>query len=243
MGRRTSGRDSQPTETCRLAGRPPIGLGQRRFRDADLEGIDLGGARRKAERQARQEQQDQEQQLRGGSSRQRPKDKPRGGQPRAPGHGLCREASPDQRLPVDPPAECRGCGDDLSGAADAGLAWSQTWNVKIIPWRTEYLLPRRRYGCTTTTVAARAGRVTGDERRPGNVRGDAEGCRWRLSCADGVRPWPARGLHPRARSLQPSAGSSRSLNGLLADDAARSTVASTDQRSLQAVGRRPPCRR
>jgi transposase len=63
--------------------------------------------RRKAEREARQE-------ARGGSSRQRSKDKPRGGQPGHPGHGLRRD--PAQRLPVDPPAECRGCGDDLTRA-------------------------------------------------------------------------------------------------------------------------------
>lgn len=110
-------------------------------------------ARRKAERQARREQQDQEQEPRGGSSRQRSKDKPRGGQPGHPGHGLRREPNPNQQLPVDPPAECRGCGDDLSGAADAGTAWSQIWDVKVLPWRIEYLLPRRRCACTVTTVA------------------------------------------------------------------------------------------
>jgi hypothetical protein len=110
-------------------------------------------ARRRAERLARQEQQKQERELRGGSSRQRSKDKSRGGQPGHPGHGLRRDPDPAQRLPGDPPAECRGCGDDLSGAADAGTAWSQIWDVKIIPWRTEYLLPRRRCACTTTTVA------------------------------------------------------------------------------------------
>jgi hypothetical protein len=110
-------------------------------------------ARRKAEREARREQQDQERQLRGGSSRQRSKDKARGGQPGHPGHGLRRDPNPNQRLPVDPPAECRACGDDLSSAADAGTAWSQIWDVKILPWRIEYLLPRRRCACTVTTVA------------------------------------------------------------------------------------------
>jgi hypothetical protein len=110
-------------------------------------------ARRKAERQARQEQQQQEQELRGGSSRQRSKDKSRGGQPGHPGHGLRRDPDPGRRLRLDPPAECRACGDDLTGASDAGTAWSQIWDVKIVPWRIEYLLPRRRRGCTTTTVA------------------------------------------------------------------------------------------
>ena len=103
-------------------------------------------ARRKAERQARREQ-------RGGSSRQRSAEQSRGGQPGHPGHGLRRDPDPTQQLRMDPPVSCRGCGDDLAGAADAGTAWSQVWDVKIIPWRTEYLLPRRRCGCTTTTTA------------------------------------------------------------------------------------------
>jgi hypothetical protein len=76
-------------------------------------------ARRKAESRARQEQ-------RGGSSRQRSNDKPRGGQPGHPGHGLRRDPDPNQQLPVDPPVACRGCGDDLTGAADAGTAWPGT---------------------------------------------------------------------------------------------------------------------
>jgi transposase len=103
-------------------------------------------ARRNAERKARREQ-------RGGSSRQRSANRSPGGQPGHPGHGLARDPDPTQRLRVDPPQACRGCGDDLAGAADAGTAWSQVWDVKVIPWRTEYLLPRRRCGCTTTTTA------------------------------------------------------------------------------------------
>jgi hypothetical protein len=67
--------------------------------------------------------------------------------------------------------------DDLSGAADAGAAWSQIWDVKIIPWRIEYLFPRRRCGCTTTTTACaprRRGRQrdqlrAGPEQRRGRV--------------------------------------------------------------------------
>jgi hypothetical protein len=103
-------------------------------------------ARRKADREARREQW-------GGSSRQRSADRSRGGQPGHPGHGLTRDADPTRRLRVDPPPACRGCGTDLGDAADAGTAWSQIWDVKVIPWRIEYLLPRRRCGCTTTTTA------------------------------------------------------------------------------------------
>src|SRR5262249_50282604 len=42
---------------------------------------------------------------------------------------------------------------DLAGAADAGTAWSQTWDVKVIRWCTEYELPRRKCPCGTTTTA------------------------------------------------------------------------------------------
>jgi transposase len=104
-------------------------------------------ARRKAERKARREQN------RGGSSRQRSADRSRGGQPGHPGHGLVRDPDPQHRQEVDPPTQCRGCGSDLAGAADAGTAWSQTWDVKVIRWRTEYRLPRRRCSCTTITTA------------------------------------------------------------------------------------------
>lgn len=111
-------------------------------------------ARRKAERKAGREQ------GRGGSSRQRSVDRSRGGQPGHPGHGLTRDPDPQQREQVDPPTVCRGCGDDLAGAGDAGTGWSQIWDVKVIRWRTEYLLPRRRCGCATiTTACPPAGRV------------------------------------------------------------------------------------
>jgi hypothetical protein len=104
-------------------------------------------ARRRAERKARREQD------RGGSSRQRSADRSRGGQPGHPGHGLVRDPDPQHREEVDPPTQCRGCGSDLAGAADAGTAWSQAWDVKVIRWRTEYLLPSRRCSCGTTTTA------------------------------------------------------------------------------------------
>lgn len=102
-------------------------------------------ARRKAERKARDTDT---------SSRERSKDKSRGGQPGHEGRGLVRDPDPQQRETVDPPTTCRGCGHDLDGAGDAGTAWSQVWDVKVIPWRIEYLLPRRACGCGTTTTAA-----------------------------------------------------------------------------------------
>ena len=104
-------------------------------------------ARRKADRKARREQD------KGGSSRQRSVDRSRGGQPGHPGHGLTRDPDPQHRTRVDPPTRCRGCGGDLADAADAGTGWSQTWDVKVIRWRTEYLLPQRRCPCRTTTTA------------------------------------------------------------------------------------------
>jgi hypothetical protein len=104
-------------------------------------------ARRKAERKARREQ------GKGGSSRQRSADRSRGGQPGHPGHGLVRDPDPQQRVQVDPPRQCRGCGGDLAEAADAGTGWSQAWDVKVIRWRTEYLLPQRGCQCGTITTA------------------------------------------------------------------------------------------
>jgi hypothetical protein len=103
-------------------------------------------ARRKAERKAGRDTDI--------SSRERSTDKARGGQPGHPGRGLTRDPDPQQRRTVDPPAACRGCGNRLDGAQDAGTAWSQCWDVKVIPWRIEYLLPRRACGCGTTTTAS-----------------------------------------------------------------------------------------
>jgi hypothetical protein len=101
-------------------------------------------ARRKSERKARDTDT---------SSRERSADRSRGGQPGHPGHGLVRDRAPQHRERVDPPQECRGCGAGLAGADDAGTAWSQCWDVRVIRWRTEYLLPRRRCACTVVTTA------------------------------------------------------------------------------------------
>ncbi len=101
--------------------------------------------RRRAERAARRD--------RDTSSRERSADRSRGGQPGHRGNGLVRDPDPQHRERVGPPSECRGCGADLAGADDAGTAWSQCWDVRVVRWRTEYLLPRRRCACTTVTTA------------------------------------------------------------------------------------------
>src|SRR5450631_3381951 len=106
-------------------------------------------ARRQAERRERKAQRDTDTSL-----RERSKDRKRGGQPGHPGRGLVRDPDPQQRQRLEPPVECRGCGGELSDAQDTGTAWSQIWDVKVIPWRTEFLLPQRKCTCcgkTTTT--------------------------------------------------------------------------------------------
>jgi hypothetical protein len=116
-------------------------------------------ARGKAERRARKAQRDTDT-----SSRERSKDRKRGGQPGHPGRGLVRDPDPQQRLRLDTPAECRGCGAELGDAQDTGTAWSQQWDVKVIPWRTEFLLPARKCTCcgkTTTALPAAGGLVNG----------------------------------------------------------------------------------
>jgi hypothetical protein len=60
-------------------------------------------------------------------------------------------------VPVDPPAECSGCGADLADGVDAGVNWAQVWDIpSIVLAKVQYLLPRRRCGCCgkTTTAAA-----------------------------------------------------------------------------------------
>ena len=102
-------------------------------------------ARRKAERKASRDTDT--------SSRERSADRSRGGQPGHPGRGLVRDPDPQHREQVEPPTVCRGCGSDLDDAGDAGTAWSQCWDVRVVRWRCEYLLPRRRCACTAVTTA------------------------------------------------------------------------------------------
>jgi len=115
-------------------------------------------ARRQAERRERKAQRDTDTSL-----RERSKDRKRGGQPGHPGHGLVRDPDPQQRQQLQPPTACRGCGGALSDAQDAGTAWSQQWDVKVIPWRTEFRLPQRTCTCCgkTTTALPPGGLVNG----------------------------------------------------------------------------------
>jgi len=98
---------------------------------------------------------------RGGSERERRKDRKPGGQPGHPGKGLSRDPDPAERREADPPAQCRRCGAGLDGAADAGASWAQVWDVRIIRHVTEHLLPGLRCGCcgTVTTAAPPSGQA------------------------------------------------------------------------------------
>jgi hypothetical protein len=99
------------------------------------------------------------------SSRERSKDRKRGGQPGRTGTGLMPTADPDRTQRVDPPAQCRDCRADLSGAAELGDGWAQVWDVlPAVLEKAHYQLPRRRCGCGVTTTATppfgRAGTVS-----------------------------------------------------------------------------------
>lgn len=85
-----------------------------------------------------------------------PKRNRRGGQPGHAGSGL-RPASGDElagRAQAPPPRACRGCGDDLGDAADAGQGWAQVWDIPPVTLdKWHWLLPKRRCGCGTVTTA------------------------------------------------------------------------------------------
>ena len=99
--------------------------------------------RRKAERKARQE-----------SERDRRKDRKRGGQPGHKGAGLSRDPDPKAREELPPPEQCSRCGTGLQGAERAGTWWSQVWDVRIIRFVTEYLLPLLTCPCCGKVNAA-----------------------------------------------------------------------------------------
>jgi transposase len=89
------------------------------------------------------------------SSRERSKDRNRGGQPGHAGAGLTPTPTPDRREWVTPPAECRDCQADLAGGVELGDGWAQVWDVlPAVLEKVHYRLPRRRCTCGTVTTAA-----------------------------------------------------------------------------------------
>ena len=88
------------------------------------------------------------------SERERRKDRRRGGQPGHQGKGLERDPDPGENKDAGPPAECRGCGVSLDGAAAAGSRWAQVADVQVVRTVTEWALPGRCCpGCGTVTFA------------------------------------------------------------------------------------------
>ena len=90
------------------------------------------------------------------SQRVRSKDRKPGGQPGHPGSGLEPARDPGRTEQADPPAECSGCGAELTGAADgAGSSWTQIWDIPPIELeKVHWILPRRRCGCCRKTTTA-----------------------------------------------------------------------------------------
>src|SRR5690242_9436349 len=84
----------------------------------------------------------------------------RGKRKGAPGSGLAWSADPTQTLSHYPTGSC-GCGSDLSGAVDEGVARShQVHDVPLVTETiTQHDLHRVRCGCGRTHVAARPGQV------------------------------------------------------------------------------------
>lgn len=93
----------------------------------------------------------------------------RGGQPGHAGSGL-RPADGDEltgRVQAPPPSACRGCGDDLGDAVDAGHSWTQVWDIPPVTLdKWLWVLPKRRCDCATVTTAGVPGAPWA---RPGTV--------------------------------------------------------------------------
>ncbi|HEY0808236.1 MAG TPA: IS66 family transposase [Pseudonocardiaceae bacterium] len=78
----------------------------------------------------------------------RSKDRKPGGQPGHTGSGLTPAVSPDRTETAPAPQDCSECGADLAEGTDAGLSWTQIWDVPPIGLETvHWLLPRRRCAC------------------------------------------------------------------------------------------------
>jgi transposase len=99
------------------------------------------------------------------SSRVRSAERTPGGQPGRKGSGLVPTPDPDHTERVQPPAQCRDCCAELTGATVLPEGWAQVWDVAPAQLhKTHYLLPRRRCGCGVSTTATppfgRAGSVS-----------------------------------------------------------------------------------
>jgi transposase len=77
-----------------------------------------------------------------------------GGQPGHPGSTLELVADPDEVVRHEP-GPCRGCGDDLAGAAETGVERRQVFDLPQVRVRVvEHQVITRRCGCGTPTTAA-----------------------------------------------------------------------------------------
>jgi transposase len=89
------------------------------------------------------------------SLRVRSKDRKPGGQPGHVGPSLLPVVGPDRTETAPAPAQCSGCGADLAEGRDAGMSWTQVWDLPPIQLeRVHYRLPRRECGCCGRTTTA-----------------------------------------------------------------------------------------
>ncbi|WP_223840336.1 IS66 family transposase [Saccharopolyspora pogona] len=89
------------------------------------------------------------------SQRVRSKDRKPGGRSGRTGSGLVPALTPDRTETAQVPQSCSGCGSDLAGGADAGLSWTQIWDIPPVRLeKVHYLLPRRRCACCGKTTTA-----------------------------------------------------------------------------------------
>jgi transposase len=64
-------------------------------------------------------------------------------------------AQPDRTETAPEPGECSGCGADLAEGGDAGVSWTQIWDIPPIRLeKVHWLLPRRTCGCCGKTTTA-----------------------------------------------------------------------------------------
>lgn len=89
------------------------------------------------------------------SQRVRSKDRKPGGQPGRAGSGLTPAVKPDKTETVRPPRECSDCGEDLADGQDAGMSWTQVWDIPPVHLtKVHYVLPKRKCFCCGKTTTA-----------------------------------------------------------------------------------------